>query len=262
MAKSPSEFLIWDMRRRRTAEGLTQEQWAARLHYSHQHVSSIERGRRPALPDYLAMIDREFSTSFVAFYEEFVLAEAEPVWLREWTRLEREALMLRWFEALVVPGLLQTEAYATAVLTEAGLRGSTAERVAARLARQEVLRRKDPVLRFLAVIDQAVLTRPVGGPAVMSEQLDAILTACALPNVSVQVVPTDVGAYPGVNGPFVVATVEDGIYGYLDNQLAGQVVGSRAEVADLVETWEALRSYALSERQSIELIKEVKQSWT
>lgn len=95
----------------------------------------------------------------------------EPVWFRPWQEIEREAVSLRWYESMVLPGLLQTEAYARAVLGGTGLiaRGDVERHLATRMARQDILRHDDPP-QFTAVVDEAVLRRPVGGPATMRGQ--------------------------------------------------------------------------------------------
>ncbi|MFG1676662.1 Scr1 family TA system antitoxin-like transcriptional regulator [Micromonospora sp. NPDC049282] len=188
----------------------------------------------------------------------------EPAWFRPWQEIEREAQSLRWYESLVLPGLLQTEAYARAVLDGASLipRADVERHLAARLARQSVLRRDDPPL-LTAVVDEAVLRRPVGGRATMREQLLALAEACAEPHIRVHVVPSSVGAYAGLNGPFVLATCPDHrIAGYLDNQLQGQVVSAPDEVAAILAAWEAVRGEALSHWQSVDLITEVAETWT
>ncbi|MER7334477.1 MULTISPECIES: helix-turn-helix transcriptional regulator [unclassified Micromonospora] len=108
----------------------------------------------------------------------------DPIWFRPWQEIEREAVSLRSYESVVLPGLLRTEAYARAVLTGGGLfpRGDVERHLAARLARQGILRQDEPP-QFTAVVDEAALRRPVGGPATMREQLRALVTACAEPHV-------------------------------------------------------------------------------
>ncbi|PWU51678.1 transcriptional regulator [Micromonospora globispora] len=188
----------------------------------------------------------------------------EPVWFRPWQEIEREAVSLRSFQSMVLPGLLQTEGYARAVLTGAGVlpRGDVERHLAARLARQDILRRADPP-QFTAVIDEAVLRRPVGGRATMREQLSALVAACAEPQVRLHVVPSSVGAYAGLNGPFVIATCPDHrLAGYLDNQLQGQVVSDTEDIAAMMAAWENVRGEALSHWQSVDLIREVAETWS
>ncbi|SCE83723.1 helix-turn-helix domain-containing protein [Micromonospora chokoriensis] len=188
----------------------------------------------------------------------------DPIWFRPWQEIEREAVSLRWFESTVLPGLLQTEAYARAVLVGAGLipRGDVERHLAVRLGRQGVLRRDDPP-QFTAVVDEAVIRRPVGGGSTMREQLLAVAAACAEPHIRVHVVPSTVGAYAGLNGPFVIAHSDDHrVAGYLDNQLQGQVASDPDDIAAMMAAWENVRGEALSHRQSVDLISEVAESWS
>lgn len=173
---SASKYLVSELRRQREALGLSQEAWGERVHFSAQHVGAVERGDRPALPDYLKAIDRAFGTTFFKFYELFVRGEAAPVWFRPWVDNERDATMLRWFEPLLIPGLLQTEAYARAILTQAGSPGIDVEKTLAdRQARQEVIFRDKKPVRFIGVVDEGALRRAVGGSEVMREQLHALV---------------------------------------------------------------------------------------
>lgn len=188
----------------------------------------------------------------------------DPVWFRPWQEIEREAVSLRWFESMVLPGLLQTEAYARAVLTGGGLiaRADIERHLTTRLNRQGVLRQDDPP-QFTAVIDEAVLRRPVGGRETMREQLLTLATTCAEPHIRVHIVPSSVGAYAGLNGPFVIAQCPDHrLAGYLDNQVQGQMVSDVDDLAAIMAAWENVRGEALSHWQSVELIREVAETWS
>ncbi|MGA4959933.1 helix-turn-helix domain-containing protein [Streptomyces lavendulocolor] len=125
---------------------------------------------------------------------------------QDFISLEVQACRARTLETSVVPGLLQTAAYARAV-TRAALEGVPAETVDSlvrvRIARQEVLR-ADPPLRLEAVLDEAVLRRQVGGPEVMREQLRRLLEWSRLPHVRLQVLPFALGEYVGLSGSFVI----------------------------------------------------------
>ncbi|MEN3610267.1 Scr1 family TA system antitoxin-like transcriptional regulator [Plantactinospora sp. ZYX-F-223] len=128
MSMSASEFLLWELRRRRAVEGLSQGEWGSRIYFSSQHVSAVERGARPAKLDYLQAVDNEYGTSLAVFYESFVKQELAPVWLRPWLEYEEKATALRLYDALVIPGLFQTERYAT---DGAVMQPSSARRVGA-----------------------------------------------------------------------------------------------------------------------------------
>ncbi|GAB3847309.1 helix-turn-helix transcriptional regulator [Micromonospora andamanensis] len=186
------------------------------------------------------------------------------VWFRPWQDIEREAIELRWFEPNVLPGLLQTEAYARAVLSASGRRtpDEVDALVAQRLSRQGILRRESPPW-FTAIVDECALRRPVGGPGVMREQLLALADVCSLPHVRLHVVPWSTGAYAGLDGRFVIATSADHRTGaYLDTQLQGQVVSEPGDVAAILAAWEDVRVEALPHRQSVDLVREVAETWT
>jgi hypothetical protein len=124
---------------------------------------------------------------------------------------ETAAFNVRTFETLLVPGLLQTEEYARAVIQQLE-EGATAERVKAlveiRMRRQELLDRDDPPLLFF-ILDEAAVRRLIGGNAVMRRQIRKLIEMAARPNVTIEIVPFSAGAHPGLKGPFVVIEFRD-----------------------------------------------------
>lgn len=261
MGMSASEFLVWELRRRREAEGLTQEDWGARVYFSAQHVSAVERGARPAKMDYLRAVDKEFGTSLATFYETFVKQELAPVWLRPWLEYEEKATALRLYGALVISGLFQTEQYAQMVLSCAPLQPDEVERrVHLRLSRQSILDRDNPP-RVSAVVDELTLRR--GEPEIMAEQVPHLVTLAERPNITIRVIPVDAPAHLGWGGPLELASFTDAEdVGYLDNHLEGQTVIGSNQVATLHEVWDSVGAVALPARQSLDLLKEVAKSWT
>ena len=119
--------------------------------------------------------------------------------------LEAAASVVRTFQTLVVPGILQTEGYARAIIEQTAITSvpdQVDEKVLVRLSRQELLTREDDPLQVVAVLDEAVLHRQVGGPEVMSEQIRHLLELTRRPNVTIRVVPFTQGAHAGMDGPF------------------------------------------------------------
>ncbi|WP_434089785.1 helix-turn-helix domain-containing protein [Micromonospora echinofusca] len=262
---SPSEYLLRELRRRRAAAGLTQAQLGELVFCSDSQVSAIETGTKPPTPPYLTAVDRALDTGgyFTTLWNELVKGDGAPVWLRELIQIERDATALRWYEHAFVPGLLQTEAYARATFRAA--RTPVAEldqRVAARMERQAVLTREPSPLLFV-VLDEMVVRRACGGPDVMAEQLEHLLTCAEQPHIQVQIVPLSAGIYSGLAGAFILADLPDGSRaGYVDNQLAAQIVGQPDLVASLGVSWDAVRGEALPLGLSLDVLREAAKAWT
>jgi transcriptional regulator with XRE-family HTH domain len=262
---SPLQFLLRELREQRVAAGLTQGDLAKKINYSDSHVSGVETGVRAVRSAYLKVVDDALGLRglLLRLWEDFVRYGASPAWLRRWIEVECEATALRSFEGAVIPGLLQTEHYAQALLNS-GLMAedSVRQRVTARIARQAILTgEKAP--QFLTVIDETVLRRPIGGPGIMRHQLEALIKWCEFGHVQVHVVPISTGAYPGLGGPFVLATLrDDNEVAYLDNQVQGVVTDRREHLTWLRQAWESILADALPQQQSIDLIEEVAKTWT
>lgn len=262
MSSKASKWLISELRRIREHEGLTQEAWGSRIHFSAQHVSNVENGARPVTRDYLAAVDRAFNTDLVSFYKEFVQGESTPVWLRPWLDYEERAAALRLYHPTLIPGLLQTEAYARMVLAACPLSVEERERqVQARIARQ-VIWEKDPLVRLHAVIDEIALRR--GDPSVMPEQLERLMGLAQRPATTIRVVPANSRPHMGWFGPIILADLDDdgGPVGYLDVAVGGFVVTDAPRLRQLAAVWESVSASALTVDQSLDLIKEVGKSWT
>ncbi|MGI5215685.1 helix-turn-helix domain-containing protein [Plantactinospora sp. CA-290183] len=266
MAHPPTlELFAEELRLCRTAAGLSQDALGTEIRFSASLVAAVEQCRRIPRLEFTARCDDVLKTGGrlerirKKLGQEVVLA-----WFREWVQIEREATMLRWYEPLVVPGLLQTEEYARALLCGASrfTEDELEQQVVGRLERQAVLDRNPPPL-FVAVLDEYILRRPVGGPAVMAEQLRHLAELARRPRVHLHVVPSATGAYPGLNGAFVLATPPEGDdAAYLDNQLHGYVVQRQADVLSLAETRESVRARVLSHDESVHMIEEAAKAWS
>jgi hypothetical protein len=134
-----------------------------------------------------------------------------PRWFRTYVDLESAAKLIRTYEGQFIPGLLQTDAYMRAVVQGGHLDESSEElgrRVRLRMARQTLLTREHPP-RLWAVVDEAALRRPVGGPEVMRGQVERLIEATKLPNVTLQILPFDAGAHPAMLGTFTILRFPD-----------------------------------------------------
>jgi len=260
------ELIRAQLRRLRLVARHSQEEFGRIMHYSASMVSAVELGQRPVDLTYLKRADKVLDTDglFVALWE-LAKRDGEPVWFRPWLDAERTAAQLRCFEPNLVPGLLQTEAYARAVLrTDGALTDEKVEqRVAGRMDRQAILSRDDPP-EFFAVIDERALRRTGEGyDTLMSEQLGHLVECAERPHISIHVIPSDVVFHIGQSGPFVLArSAEGGWVGHLETQLGGVVVDSEEGLAALLSRWDGVRNEALPRRQSLDLIKEMMKPWT
>ncbi|WP_412743042.1 helix-turn-helix domain-containing protein [Krasilnikovia sp. MM14-A1004] len=264
VSESASSFLLNELRRSRSAAGLSQEDLGKAINYSSSLVSAVENGQRPPTRDYLAGVDRALQTGglFERLLDNLVRTDQSPVWFRDWLVFEREATLIRWFDPLIIPGLLQIEDYARAIFAGSRLIDDeeVERRVGARLQRQEILHAPCPP-DLLTIIDEAALRRPVGGPGVMAAQCEHLLHCAERSTVRIHVVPTTAGAYAGLAGPFVITKGDEFEVAMVDTPWPVQVLHRREAVDSLIKRWEAIRGEALPRTQSIELIRGVCATW-
>jgi hypothetical protein len=183
--------------------------------------------------------------------------EAVAPWLRPWRDNERRAAILRWWEPTLIPGLLQTEAYARTVISSGRHTPEQVdELVRIRLERQvNALDRQDPVL-LSAIIGEPALR--YGLPGLMKEQLQHLLDVGSRPNVIIRVLPFQAGIHAAQGGGYVLATLPDGsTAGYVDDLLEGKVIGGAREIIRLTAAWEAVSARALSWDQTHSVIQRI-----
>ena len=220
----------------------------------------IESGHWSPSRDFAARCDEVFSTpGTFARLEKRLRDVPFSSGFRPFRPYENQAVSLRLFEHTLVPGLLQTEAYARAVLeTHPNTSAEVVEeRVAARLARQVILDRDEPPPMLWVLLDENVLIREVGGGKVMHDQLVHLAEVARRPNATVQVIP-GVGAHPGLLGAFAIAEVTSlPVIGYLETAHDGQTLEDPDVGPRMSLRFDALRSEALTGRASLSLIEKV-----
>lgn len=181
-----------------------------------------------------------------------------PAFFRDFVLLEMEAVSRFGYDPLLVPGLLQTEAYARA-LFEGHVpmldEDAVEDNVDIRLTRQKLLS-KSPLVDFSFVIGEAALRQELGGPDTMREQYRHLLAVGKLRNVAIQVVPIGSGFHPGLHGSMVlVETLEQQQYGYFESQNIGHVVSDAKHVSTFALRYGKLRSQALNVEESAAFIR-------
>jgi len=263
--------LRYELRRLREQAGLTRDEVARRLEWSGSKISRIETGQsRAQTGDVRDLLDIYGVTDDEAEALVQLAREARrrgwwtaynDVFTGTYVGLEAEASAMRTYEPQIIPGLLETEDYTRALIRAGLVRADPAEierRVEARLARQEILRRPD-ALAIWAVLDEPAIRRPVGGPAVMSAQLQHLIEVTATPNskITLQILPLAVGSHPGLSGPFVILdfpSAEDPSVVYLETATDGLYLEETAEIERYTLMFDHLRASALSSSESASLI--------
>ena len=262
------ETFAQELRAQREAAALTQEQLAKLMGYSTSVIAKLETCRTIPSPQHADQADEALHTpGTFRRLRKVAINGAYEEWVRAYLDIEERASVIRSWQPLVVDGLLQTEAYAQAILRAARPGESDAEverLVIARMARQVIWDRQDPPPPMLSVIlGEAVLRQLVGDTAIMREQLGQLVTATSNPRITIQVMPFTAGTHPGMLGPFVVASFDTGPdAAYLDNALTGQVTERRKEVTRVSLLYDTLAREALSPRASTEFIAKVAGEWT
>ncbi len=207
------------LRQLREARGITGADAGTRIRASHSKISRLEMGRTGFkardVADLLALYgvtDEAETDTLLALARQsntpgwwHIYYDVVPSWLNVYLGLEQTAVVIRAYELQFVPGLLQTEEYARAVvrLGPDDTEERIGRRVELRMARQQILHRARPP-HLWVVIDEAALRRSMGDSALMRRQLDHLLEISALPHVTIQVVPFAAGGHAAIAGPVTV----------------------------------------------------------
>jgi len=257
--------LAAELRHLREAAGLTIDEVAERLEWSTAKISRIENARASVLPrdvkflltvygltgtddswDVLTSLARESRQK--GWWQQH--GEAVPDWFEVFVGLEAEATTISGYEAEFVPGVLQTKEYARAV-HRAQLVTATADEidrlVRVRLARQELLISEDAPQLWL-VLNEAVILRAVGGRDTMRAQLERLIEASSLPNVTLQIVPFSAGAHPAMDGSFKLLSFReptDPNIVYIEYHTGALYLEKRADVSRYSLMFDHLRAAAL-----------------
>ncbi|MCX2731162.1 helix-turn-helix transcriptional regulator [Saccharopolyspora sp. NFXS83] len=268
MSNSPrARALAAEVRKVRKDKGMSQGVLAEQLGWSIAKISRIETAQRGIGGPDLAAVLAALRVRGKRREQLLTMAEelGRPSWweamagLSAHTRAcidaEQRATRLTELSLGYVPVLLQTRGYATAVCAASG--GSTGEideRVNVRQVRQGILHKATPV-ELTAYLDESVLTRPVGGPAVTGGQLRHLLRCAEAPNITVRVLPTDLGVHAGLGGPFTFIEFSHGIATVLlESQECGLLLDGPERVASFRDSVDDLDRVALGATESRALI--------
>ncbi|MFP8903172.1 helix-turn-helix domain-containing protein [Streptomyces atacamensis] len=244
--------------------GLSRAELGTWVRYSKHTVASVELGRR--MPDQAFVERAELALGNTGALRKAArhLTRGEvglAAWFRQWARLERKAASLSTYECRLVPGLLQSEAYARAVF-EGTIPLRTDEemedQLAARMDRQRMMRER-PTVPFSFIVEEHVFLRRFGDAEMMCELLNHVLELAAPRNVTFQIVPLEAGLHACLDGPTRILETPEGRWlGYSEGQQNGRLISDQKEMRLLCQRYETLRSQALSPNESRALLERLR----
>lgn len=263
-----------ELRRLRELKGMTAEEVAERLLVSQSKISRLENGRRSIsqrdVRDLCGVYEVE-DHRIVDSLMQMAKDSRQQGWWHSfgdipysvYIGLETDAASLRVYDPQVVPGLLQTRQYAEALI--AGALPETAQadvekRVQVRVRRQERISAPENPLRLWTVMDESALRRVVGNRSLMRDQLEHLVEQSQLPHVTVQVIPFDMGAHPGLNGQYAILEFPDAADSsvvYIEGVTSDLYLEKANDVQKYSVMYEHLRAQALNVDQSRQFIADI-----
>ncbi|WP_199550935.1 helix-turn-helix transcriptional regulator [Streptomyces sp. N35] len=263
-----------ELRRLRELKGMTAEEVAERLLVSQSKISRLENGRRSIsqrdVRDLCGVYEVEDHRIVDSLMQMAKDSRQQGWWhafgdipYSVYIGLETDAASLRVYDPQVVPGLLQTRGYAEALITGAlpeTPQGDIDKRVQVRVRRQERIQAMENPLRLWTVLDEAALRRVVGNKQLMIEQLEHLVEMSHLPHVTVQVIPFDMGAHPGVNGQYAILEfpdTADSSVVYIEGVTSDLYLEKANDVHKYSVMYEHLRAQALNVEQTRQFITEI-----
>lgn len=254
---SPLDYYGFELRRYREEAGLTQKKLGDIVYCTGSLVGQIETARKlPTLP-FSERADIALGTGgLLSRLHELVMRSQLPAWFQQVAELQARAIEICSFETHMVHGLLQTRAYASAVL---GVFDKTDldDRTAVRLARQRIFEKEEPPV-FWAILSEAALCQEMGGREAMREQLAHLLSFEGNPRINIQVLPFSAGAHVGLQGSFDVYRFEsDPTIVYTEGYGSGHPTANPDTVKDCSLRYDHLQAAALSIKDSADLIRRV-----
>jgi transcriptional regulator with XRE-family HTH domain len=276
-------YIAFELRRLRESNGLSQKQAAPLVDTSQTRIAHFESGRNlPKLPEVDALMNAykvpelselikdliiqirnapQDAPQVIELDSEMRLPEGFDMYLG----LEQGASRIVTYDAMTVKGMLQCRPYAEALFRGHDVALSDdeiARRVDLRMRRQQVLDRTEPSVELVAVIDESVLRRQIGGPKVLAEQLDYLLTVARKPNVSLRVLPFEAGVHPALHGPFTLLKFpierDPGVV-YLEDRLGGRYRDDPNDVDEYESVVNRLLELALNDKTSLSVIRKARE---
>ncbi|MEU2111927.1 helix-turn-helix transcriptional regulator [Streptomyces sp. NPDC019507] len=252
---SPLDYYGYELRRHREAAGLTQRQLGDVINYTGSLVGQIETARKLPTEVFSERVDAALGTGgLLSRLVGLVLRSQLPAWFQQVAELEARATEIATFQTHMVHGLLQTDAYARAVLGAMDRR-KLDDRTTVRLARQRILEKEQPPVLWV-ILGETALRQEIGGPEAMWGQLARLLSFEDAPLVNVQVLPFSAGAHAGLQGSFNhYRFASDPAIVYTEGYGTGHPTANPDTVKDCSLRYDHLQAAALSIKDSAALIR-------
>ncbi|MPY52389.1 helix-turn-helix domain-containing protein [Streptomyces acidicola] len=243
--------------------GLSREEFGEYVRYSKHTVASVELGRRMPDPAFVERAEEATGNTGALRKAAGRLARQPGLaaWLRQWARMERTAITLYTYECRLIPGLLQTEAYARTLFRNQ-LPPLNDEQIeaqwVARAERQRLLRER-PNTAFGFILEEGVFLRRTGGVEVTRQLIDHVLELAELRNVELQIMPQVQETHAGLDGPVqLLETPENKWFAYCEGQESGQLIADSKVVSMLQMRYARMRSQSLTLKDSMSLLERMR----
>ncbi|MEU1500605.1 helix-turn-helix transcriptional regulator [Streptomyces sp. NPDC005732] len=243
--------------------GLSREEFGERVRFSRHTVASVELGRRMPDPTFVERAEDALGNTGALRKAAGHLARQPGLaaWFRQWARLEATAITLYTYECRLVPGLLQTEAYARTLFTNQLPPLDDAQIEAqwvARAERQRLLHKR-PNTAFGFILEEGMLLRRTGGTGITRGLVDQVLEIAALRNVEIQVMPQVRETHAGLDGPMqLLETPDNRWFAYCEGQESGQLIADPKVVSMLQMRYARMRSQALTLEDSLSRLQRMR----
>ncbi|WP_172385371.1 helix-turn-helix transcriptional regulator [Streptomyces sp. MNP-20] len=247
----------------RKRAGYTQETLAPEIGYSTHFIASIEQGRRFPPPRFVDQAEATLDAfgTLRLMVNQLSRQRGLATWFRRWAQLEQEALSLHTYECRLIPGLLQTRAYARTLFADQlpPLGDEQIEaQLAARIERQKLLTER-PNTAYSFILEEHLFLRTTGGAEVKRELIDHVLHLAARRNIEIQVMPLVQESHAGLHGPIrLLETQDNKWFAYNEGQESGQFITDPKVVSVLQMRYARMRSQALSLEDSVSLLERMR----
>ena len=254
-------WIAYSLRFHRMQRGLTGDAVAKLLYCARSSISRLENAEAKLDEKQAAVLDEAWHTgghfSIMVWYAR---QGHDPTWFKSFTEFEARATVMRQYSGQLIPALLQTPAYARALLL-AGREPEAEKAVSARISRQAVLEQENPPELWVLLAETALAVW-VGGRDVMREQLAKLLELSVRPYVTLRIVENAAGANPGLDGAFKIIKVREGEIAFVEAPNGGRLVADIAEVESFKLRFDRIGAVALPVDSSQTLIKQYMEALT